>query len=112
MWGCLCFWAQPAFEGQRIVAVHGRYDQIVPIGQSSYLEDAVGIFDDTGTHFDVLDPRHDLWLRTLGGLGLDEETTGSVPRDSCSEMRAACAALSSTTTNCTDDRSDPPSNHK
>tara|TARA_Y100000590_G_scaffold98746_1_gene112360 strand:- start:6631 stop:6852 length:222 start_codon:yes stop_codon:yes gene_type:complete len=70
VWGCLCFWAQPAFEGQRIAAVHGRYDQIVPIGQSGYLEDAVGIFDDTGTHFDVLDPRHDLWLRTLGGLGL------------------------------------------
>ena len=63
--------AQPVFEGQRIIAVHGRYDQVVPIGQSGYLEDAVGIFDDAGTHFDVLDPHHDLWLRTVGELGLD-----------------------------------------
>jgi len=62
--------AQPVFDGHRIIAVHGRYDQIVPISQSALIPGAVGIFSDTGTHFDVLDPRHDLWLRTVAELAL------------------------------------------
>ena len=62
--------AQPVFDGHRIIAVHGRYDQIVPISQSALIPGAVGIFSDTGTHFDVLDPRHDLWLRTVAELSL------------------------------------------
>ena len=62
--------AQPVFDGYRIIAVHGRYDQIVPISQSALIPGAVGIFSDTGTHFDVLDPRHDLWLRTVAELAL------------------------------------------
>ena len=62
--------AQPVFDGYRIIAVHGRYDQIVPISQSALIPGAVGIFSDTGTHFDVLDPRHDLWLRTVAELSL------------------------------------------
>ena len=63
--------AQPVFEGHRIIAVHGRYDQIVPISQSALIPGAIGIFSDTGTHFDVLDPRHNLWLRTVAELGLN-----------------------------------------
>lgn len=63
--------AQPVFEGQRIIVVHGRYDQVVPISQSGLIDGAIGIFDDTGTHFDVLDPRHELWLRTVEEIGLD-----------------------------------------
>ena len=62
--------AQPVFSGHRIIAVHGRYDQTVPISQSALIPGAVGIFSDTGTHFDVLDPGHDLWLRTVAELGL------------------------------------------
>ncbi|MEE3354400.1 MAG: alpha/beta hydrolase [Actinomycetota bacterium] len=62
--------AQPVFDDHRIIAVHGRYDQTVPISQSALIPGAVGIFSDTGTHFDVLDPRHDLWLRTMAELGL------------------------------------------
>ena len=62
--------AQPIFDGYRIVAVHGRYDQVVSIGQSKYLEGSTGIFDDTGTHFDVIDPGHELWQRTLREIGL------------------------------------------
>ncbi len=62
--------AQPVFDGPRIIAVHGRYDQTVPISQSGLIPEAVGIFSDTGTHFDVLDPRHELWLRTVVELGL------------------------------------------
>ena len=62
--------AQPVFDGHRIIAVHGSYDQIVPISQSALIPGAVRIFSDTGNHFDVLDPRHDLWLRTVAELGL------------------------------------------
>ena len=62
--------ASPSTSDARIITVHGRYDLVVPIGQSSLLAGAEAIFDDSGTHFDVLDPRHDLWRRTLDALGL------------------------------------------
>ncbi len=62
--------AQPVFDGPRIIVVHGRYDQTVPISQSALIPGATGIFSDTGTHFDVLDPGHELWLRTVAELGL------------------------------------------
>ncbi|HJO79796.1 MAG: alpha/beta hydrolase [Acidimicrobiales bacterium] len=62
--------AQPTSGSHRTIAVHGRYDQVVPISQSGLLSEAVGIFSDTGTHFDVLNPNHDLWLRTMAELGL------------------------------------------
>ena len=63
--------AQPVLDAQRVVAVHGRNDQVVPISQSGLLPEAVGVFSDTGTHFDVLAPRPDLWLRTMADLGLE-----------------------------------------
>ena len=66
--------AQPVLDAQRVVAVHGRYDQVVPISQSGLLPEAGGegaLDADTGTHFDVLDPHHDLWLRTMAELGLE-----------------------------------------
>ncbi len=62
--------ASPAASDARIITVHGRYDLVVPIGQSGLLVGAERIFDDAGTHFDVLDPRHDLWRRTLDVLGI------------------------------------------
>ncbi|MEE2767881.1 MAG: alpha/beta hydrolase [Actinomycetota bacterium] len=62
--------ASPSPTNARVIAVHGRYDLVVPIGQSSRLVGAEGIFDDTGTHFDVLDPAHGLWQRTVEALGL------------------------------------------
>ena len=62
--------ASPSASDARIITVHGRYDLVVPIGQSGLLAGAERIFDDSGTHFDVLDPRHDLWRRTLDALGL------------------------------------------
>jgi acetyl esterase/lipase len=62
--------ASPVSTDARIIAVHGRYDLVVPIGQSGLLSGSEGIFDDTGTHFDLLNPRHDLWRRTLDALGL------------------------------------------
>ena len=62
--------ASPSPSNARVIAVHGRYVLVVPIGQSNRLVGAEGIFDDTGTHFDVLDPTHGLWRRTLEALGL------------------------------------------
>ena len=62
--------ASPSTSDARIITAHGRYDLVVPIGQSGLLAGAERIFDDSGTHFDILDPRHDLWRRTLDALGL------------------------------------------
>ncbi len=62
--------ATPGATEARIIAVHGRYDLTVPISQSDFLVDAEGIFNDTATHFDILNPRHDLWIRTLDALDI------------------------------------------
>ena len=62
--------ASPSASDARIITVHGRYDLVVPAGRSGLLAGTEGIFDDAGTHFDVLDPQHDLWRRTLDALGL------------------------------------------
>ena len=62
--------ARPGTTEARIIAVHGRYDLTVPISQSDFLVDAEGIFNDTATHFDILNPRHDLWIRTLNALDI------------------------------------------
>ncbi|HJM35564.1 MAG TPA: alpha/beta fold hydrolase [Acidimicrobiales bacterium] len=65
--------ATPGSTDARIIAVHGRYDLTVPISQSDFLTDAEGIFNDTATHFDILNPRHDLWLRTLAALNISSD---------------------------------------
>ena len=62
--------ATPGVIESRIIAVHGRYDLTVPISQSDFLVYDEGIFNDTATHFDILNPRHDLWIRTLDALNI------------------------------------------
>jgi pimeloyl-ACP methyl ester carboxylesterase len=62
--------ASPRTTDTRVIVVHGRQDLIVPIRQSGLASNAERIFDDYGSHFDLLDPQHNLWQRTVTALGL------------------------------------------
>jgi acetyl esterase/lipase len=71
--------ASPLSGDARVIAVHGGADTNVPSSQSDLLVDAERLDDPNADHFDVIDPEHRLWTRTLFALGIADEGLANAP---------------------------------